>query len=1032
MAVLLQTHAAFADERHALSVPAAPADQALKELSRQTGYPVIFRTSEVTDVRTNAVDGEFTIRHALDVMFEGTRLVGGLSLEEVVTVSSREKQTSHQQESTVSNNSKTKSFLARAAAPITALATALLSFSVAAEPEAGDEQAMQAEADGKRDQEDRKQEEAVFVVGTRLINGDPSARVLVIDVEEIKARGVTTVEEIVRSIPHNFSTINSFNNLDFGNVLDVNLGPFALGTSTANLRGFGSGNTLVLVNGKRIAGASGVEDLFANIRHIPAGAIERVEVHLDGGSAVFGSEAVAGVINIVLRKDHVGVQVAARTEASSTGGDQRRVSAHGGYGWGSGNATLTASFTEGDPVSNVEAGWTSRDNSARYGGDPDYDFISPGSCDTRSGRVGLSRWSTNLILPPGNDGRNAQPEDFREVAREDCLDIVRRDAGGLTEDTSITLNLYQDIGDKLSLSAEYLETLAKTESRLTTFGFQPILVPESNAFNNFGQAVYVEYTADTEAELGLISPSYQTDETEQLRYMAGFEYKFSDKVLLKVDYSKGESQTRADQFMFAPPGRSTPPGLTDRLDALLASDDPNVAVNLFGDGAGQNPTIAEFFNAIAQDHDQSHLQSVEGYVAFDTIEVPAGPVGVVLGSERRREWLATDLDEAVEDRYLPTGLTSPTREFSTVFGEVKVPLVAKSDIPGLRDLTLTAQVHYDEYSTEGAVGTNDDESLNIQQVTFDNVSTRIGLAWALSDNLAVRLSRSEAFRPPVFSELFTTYSSSEFSNYVHDPLAEGIWVPGINTFSSNPDLKPESSVNTTVSVEWSPAAIEGLRVDFAYSEIDYEDRIAASFELSQLLPVEIFANLPGYFRRAEDGTLIERIYKSINISRRVNKVVDVNVLYSFTTDWGTLQPEFMYHRVLSMFDQAAPGSGKFDFVGESVGIARAKVWGRLHWRNGPYVGDLTVNYSPGYINNEFENYVFRELPNEDVDARWTVDLTGTYRMDNGLTVRAGGRNILDADFPYMLSTSGAPWDARRVDLRKRVLFLEVSYDFDFN
>ena len=91
-----------------------------------------------------------------------------------------------------------------------------------------------------------------------------------------------------------------------------------------------------------------------------------------------------------------------------------------------------------------------------------------------------------------------------------------------------------------------------------------------------------------------------------------------------------------------------------------------------------------------------------------------------------------------------------------------------------------------------------------------------------------------------------------------------------------------------------------------------------------------------------------------------------------------------------------------------------------------------MHYSPGYINNDFENNIWFDLPNEDVDERWTVDLTGTYKMDNGLTVRAGGRNILDADFPYMLSSSSRPWDNKRVDLRKRVLFLEVSYDFDFN
>ena len=892
-----------------------------------------------------------------------------------------------------------------------------------------------AQAQQRQEQEpaadDGDDAEIIIVVGTRLTTGDPSARVMVIDVEEIKSRGVTTVEEIIRSIPHNFSTINSFNNLDFGSdVLDTNPGALGLGTSTANLRGFGSANTLVLVNGKRVAGNAGGEDLFANIRHIPASAIERVEVHLDGGSAVFGSEAVAGAINIVLRKDYSGVQVTGRSEFSSTGGDQRRVSAHAGYGWGTGNATVTASFTESDPVSNVEAGWTSRDHSQGYGGNPDYNFVSASSCPARSGRVGTSRWGPfNLILPAGNDGRNAQPGDFGTVVQEDCLDIVPADAGGLTEDTSITLNLYQNIGEKLSLTAEYLATNARTESVLTTFGFSAILVPASNAFNNFGHDVYVDYEPDTEAELGLIPDNVQTDESDQNRYIAGFEYEFSDKVLLKVDYLRAESGSQGDQFMFSPAStRLDDPAVVQRLNELLGSDDPNVAVNLFGDGTGQNPSIGEYFKSFASNNDRSHVESLEGYIAFDLVEVPAGPVGVVIGREQRREWIEEVDSTSLEDA---RGVAQPTREFSTVFGELKVPLVAKSDIAGLRDLTMTAQVHYDEYSTEGAVGANDDGSPDIQQVTFDNISTRLGFAWKLAENVEVRLSRSEAFRPPVFSQLFSTRASSSFSRSVYDPLAPSRFVPAIRTLGPNPDLEPESSVNTTLGVEWSPAAIEGMKVDFAFSEIDFEDRIASSSELGQLLPVEVYGNLPQFFRRGPDGTLIEGISTSINIARRVNKTVDVNILYSFQTDWGTFQPELMYQVVLEMFDQAVPGADEFEFLGESVGIDKAKARGRLHWRNGPITADLYVHYSPGYINNAFENSLFRDLPNEDVDASWTVDLTGTYAMGNGLTLRAGGRNILDADFPYMLSSSGRPWDNKRVDLRKQVLFVEASYNFDF-
>ena len=87
--MFLHLQDAIADERHALQIPAAQADVALKELSRQSGYPVIFRTSEVTAVQTNAIAGQFTVQEALSLMFEGTPLMGGLSLEEVVTVSFR-------------------------------------------------------------------------------------------------------------------------------------------------------------------------------------------------------------------------------------------------------------------------------------------------------------------------------------------------------------------------------------------------------------------------------------------------------------------------------------------------------------------------------------------------------------------------------------------------------------------------------------------------------------------------------------------------------------------------------------------------------------------------------------------------------------------------------------------------------------------------------------------------------------------------------------------------------------------------------
>ena len=730
-----------------------------------------------------------------------------------------------------------------------------------------------------------------------------------------------------------------------------------------------------------------------------------------------------------------------RRELSSTGGHQTYVSAHGGYGWSTGNATIMPSYTESDPVSNVKAGWTSRNHSARHGGDELYNFVNAPYCKRRSGGVQFSFWSDDyLTLPPGNDGRSAQPEDFREVVPEDCVHDIPSHAGGATKDYSIILDLHQGIGDDLSLNAEYLHTRAKTERKASTFGSGTLTVPASNAFNNFGREVFVGYDLVTEIELGLVPENEQTNESEQIRYVVGLGYEFTDQARLEIGYSKGQSLGRGSQFMFAPPSRSRDtPELRERLEALLASDDPDVALNVFGDGTGQNPAaVAEFYRPYAYDNDRSHIESLEGHFAFDGFELPAGRVGIVVGGESRRQWIEDVAFNLLEETL---GLGTPTQEYSTVFGEFMVPVIADSDIAGLHDLALTVQVRRDRYSSEGAVGRIFSTSPSgermaepdIHEVTFDNTSTRFGIAWAPAPNMKVRLSRAEAFRAPLFSDLFSPARWSFPYRFTYDPLGPPFYVNAIRTTGSNPDLKPQLSVNTTVGLEWSPAVMEGLEVRVDYSEIDYENLIAHSYALARLLPLEVYGNLPQFYRREPDGTLIEAITTSINISRRLNRTVDLHVAYSLPTGWGTFRSELTYQRVLKMFDEALPGTGKVGFVGEFWGVDRYKASGRLHWRRDPFLADLHVRYTPGYVNNAYERIqLVGRLPNSDVEPHWTVDLTGSYEMASGLTLRAGGRNIFDADFPYALNGLGLPWDTKRVDLRKRVLFLEASYDIGFD
>ncbi len=877
------------------------------------------------------------------------------------------------------------------------------------------------------EQTDDEVVEEVVVTGTRLQGGDPTARVDVITADDIARQGLTTVEDVIRSLPQNFSTINSSNSLHFGSdLLDANLGALGLGAATANLRGFGSKNTLVLVNGKRLAGiASSAEQLAANLNDIPSGAIERVEISLDGGSAVYGSDAVAGVINIITKRDFRGLSVGGKVEDSSTGGDANSASLYGGFGWNGGNASVIVTMHQSDPVTSRATGYTTNDYSDRYGGDQRYNFVGTGFA--RSGTVALSRWGpASLILPPGNDGRNAQPGDFVAPQSSDYLDVIREEVYPAQDNRSVTASLLQNFGarDQLQFRADLLASDTETNSGVSTFGFSSILVPASNAFNNFGHDVYVGYYADTETEQGLLPQVEQRDLQSQLRYVLSAAYVFNDNLRLDLDYTKSESSSEGDQFMFAPPStRVDDPERYQRLLDLIASPDPSVALNLFGDGTGQNSTISEFYRSFANDLDDTHVRIVEPKLSGQLWNLPGGQVGFVVGTEMRSSWVEEPGDDFIEG-YI--GTERPTVELTAHFIEGTLPLVGEANSrPMLERLVLSVQARRDNYSAQGSIENDADGNPILIDAEFANTVTRFGIAWHPTDTLAVRASRSEAFRTPSVTSLFGGTNRRIENTFIYDPIVSG-FVFGTLSFGPNPDLLPESSTNWTFGLEWNPSGIEGLRIKTAWSSIDFENRIASSNQLSGLLPVEVYGNLPEFFIRDEAGNLQETISRSVNISRRADERVDLEVSYSFDTAFGTIRPRVVYHRVLDMFDEAVPGGGEFAFFGESIGVDKYKLDANVSLLAGRTTADLWIRHTPGYINNDFENAFF-PLPTEPVASYTTVDLTASYEMDNGLLFRVGGRNIFDRDFPFMLSSNRRPYDSQRVDVRKRVLFLEVKY-----
>ena len=976
-----------------------PVAAALNEFALQSGREILFSSDIATEEDAQAVDGFFEPEAALAMLLAATNLTYSVTDGETFLVTNGEQEEGDSQQPDVSQS--------------------------------------ESEDPAEEEELDPVALAPTVVTGSRLAQGDPTARVLTITAEDIAKRGVSSVEDIIRTIPQIFSSINSTNNMNFGSkAIDRNLGDLAVGISTANLRGFGSANTLVLLNGNRIAGAAGQKDFFVNLRNMPAGAIERVEVNLDGGSSVYGSDGVAGVINIITRKDYSGGKVSIRNEQSSTGADQTQLSGYFGYTWESGSVSANLSRTESESYSANKAGYYTKDWSSMFGGDRAYNFNVSNSSglpiDTRSARIGTSRWGPfNRVLPEGNDGRNAQPGDYRLVTAADAIEVIDVDTGGASTDQSVTLNIEQTFAGRVRVWGEYYRTEADTNTRLTRFGLSSIAVPASNAFNNFGQTVYVAYDPQTEIDLGMIPTPERSGTNESDRILGGFNVDFNENLKLTVDWMN--SNSKADNYQYMLTNRAGGPLADEQFDGrvaeLLASSDPNEAVNLFGDGTGQNPTFAEMFGPIRSSSNGTEVTKIEAFLNGRLFDLPGGEVGFVLGGESRKEETADF--SGFDLSYI--GLDRPSRKLDAYFVEFSVPVFGDGNaLPGIPGLVFTASARRDNYVVEGSLENDADGNPVLSESEFSSTSLGYGLKWDITDTFLIRVSSDQGFRAPTVNALFGG-TTRRFTFSAYDPLTGG-FVPGsFQEIGPSPGLKPEHSDNLSVGFEWRPGWAQGLSVVMDYSTIDFQDRIASSSELSSLLPVEIYGNLPQFFvRDPATGILIGSFSRSVNISRRESRTLDVQISWQIDTQrFGFFTPGIYYHFVDDMFDQVTADAPKARFVGEYVGIDKRKIQAQMEWVKDRMTVSLFYQYTPGYLNNNYSSTAFGEprVPDMQVGSRYTVDLSGTYRWDNGLVVRLGGRNIFDADFPFALNGQGKPYDAARVDVRGQVWFAEVSYDF---
>ena len=304
--------------------------EALTALSRQARVGSLYPYDLADSPNINRVAGRMTVTAALERLLHNTEFSADLTESEVIVISRKKQEPEGQMA-----NGKIKTTLLAGIAS--------LAYSAA---NAQDVEPISNET--REEQEKGKKRDEVIVTGTNIRGIAPdSSPTMTFDRDDLDASGAATLQDFLQTIPQNFgggSNANVVGGLPNDFSASYNSGRAGTYGSSANLRGLGSGSTLVLLNSQRIAPASGLGN-FVDISLIPASAIQRVEMLTDGAASIYGGDAVAGVVNYILRDDFEGVEASARYGSVTEGDlDEYRASLTLGETWNGGNALISYEY----------------------------------------------------------------------------------------------------------------------------------------------------------------------------------------------------------------------------------------------------------------------------------------------------------------------------------------------------------------------------------------------------------------------------------------------------------------------------------------------------------------------------------------------------------------------------------------------------------------------------------------------------------------------------------------------------------------
>jgi len=646
------------------------------------------------------------------------------------------------------------------------------------------------------DQEENSENalEEVIVTGSR-IRKDPlnePAPIMNLSEDYIDNTGLTNLGAVLQQLPIMGSAINTRFNVPGNSGFPQDGNGIGAGAVQISLRNLGAKRTLVLVDGRRwIAGASasGVPSVV-DINTIPANVIERIEILQDGASAIYGSDAIGGVVNIITKQDFDGFKADAQWGNYITEGDGEAYDVS--LLWGGGNDVthfvVNASYAEEGAIETAD-----RAQSA---------FPSPfatdclvGGCSTFTpqGRVVLGPnfdyWDATLNDGVLNDGMNNIPTwdptnpnagDYHSFSNADRFNFNGPGFNFLqtpNQRTNLYANMTHNLTDTLRLTFKGSYTHRESQTRGAPEPFclgsgcgtaltENFFISALNPYNPFGVDLSVangnfEFYGRRPLESG---PRIFDQDVDTYQFTTGLEGEFgSDRVYYWDLFATYAENRGFQQKQGAHNGANLQIAVGD--PAVCAAVPGCVPFNLFGgqgpDGQGSiTREMLDFVGAVQRDYSEQTLVNVGGNITGNVLEMPAGSLGFAAGFEYREHEGSFQPDQLASSGNtlgIPSGATSGKFDVTEFYGELNVPLLA--DRAGAKYLELNAAARSSDYSSVG------------QESTY-----KVGLLWQPVDSLSLRGSFSTGIRAPGIGELFGGGAREDFQ-FV-DPCSDVLGVAG--------------------------------------------------------------------------------------------------------------------------------------------------------------------------------------------------------------------------------------------------------------